>query len=37
MSDKDLRLPGSVAEVMASAQHLGLTKLGIVGSEKFAN
>ena len=28
---------GAVAGVMASAQRLGLTKLGIVGSEKFAN
>jgi biopolymer transport protein ExbD len=27
----------AVAGVMASAQRLGLTKLGIVGSEKFAN
>ena len=27
----------AVANVMASAQRLGLTKLGIVGSEKFAN
>ena len=27
----------AVAGVMANAQRLGLTKLGIVGSEKFAN
>jgi len=27
----------AVAGVMASAQRLGLTRLGIVGSEKFAN
>jgi biopolymer transport protein ExbD len=27
----------AIAGVMASAQRLGLTKLGIVGSEKFAN
>jgi biopolymer transport protein ExbD len=27
----------SVALVMASAQRLGLTKLGIVGSEQFVN
>jgi len=27
----------AVAGVMASAQRLGMTKLGIVGSEKFAN
>ena len=28
---------GAVAGVMASAQRLGLTKLGIVGSEQFVN
>ncbi|WP_310646513.1 biopolymer transporter ExbD [Limnohabitans sp.] len=28
---------GAVASVMANAQRLGLTKLGIVGSEQFVN
>jgi biopolymer transport protein ExbD len=32
--DKDARY-GTAAEVMASAQRLGLTKIGIVGSEQF--
>ena len=27
----------AVAQVMASAQRLGLSKLGIVGSEQFVN
>ncbi len=32
--DKDARYD-AVAEVMASAQRLGLTKIGVVGSEQF--